>query len=273
MTANTSSPATYAFIGGGFMAGALIDGLIHSGTPAAHIHVAELRQARRAELQARHPGLQCSAAAAQVVRAASVVTLAVKPGHVAAVLPDIAAALRPETVVISIAAGCTLARLQADLPAGQPLVRAMPNVAASVRQAVTALAPATSAAPAHMAAAAALFGAVGQVVQVSEGELDAVTGLSGSGPAYVCLLIEALSDGGVTAGLSRGTAQQLAVATVAGAAALLQQEGTHPALVRESVTSPGGTTAAGLHALEQGRLRATVTDAVLAATARARALR
>jgi len=254
-------------IGGGRMGEALVGGLVEAGwAPAAEIAVVEIDAGRRAELEAGHPGLVVVAEGV----AADAAVVAVKPGDA----PAAAAAAGRAGVgrVLSIAAGVTTAALEAALPAGTPVVRAMPNTPALVGAGASAIAPGAAAGDDDLDWAEEVLGAVGAVVRVPEAQLDAVTGLSGSGPAYVFLLAEALIDGGVLAGLPRPTSRALAVQTLLGAARLLGETGETPEVLRAQVTSPGGTTAAGLRALEAGGVRAAVLDAVMAATERSREL-
>jgi pyrroline-5-carboxylate reductase len=179
-----------------------------------------------------------------------------------------AGALTPPTLVISIAAGVKLATLGEALPTGQHLIRAMPNTPALIGHGVTALAPAAHTPPEGLALAQEIFAAVGRVVVVAERLMDAVTGLSASGPAFVFVIIEALSDAGVRMGLDRATALTLAAATVEGAAEMVQTTGQHPGQLKDMVTSPGGTTIAGLQVLERAGLRGVLIDVVEAATRR-----
>jgi pyrroline-5-carboxylate reductase len=195
--------------------------------------------------------------------------LAVKPQVVDKVLASVGGEVGKETLVVSIAAGVPLALLEARLPPGTRVVRSMPNVAALALAGATAIAAGTHAGAPEMEAAKALFDAVGRTVTLDESLLDAVTGLSGSGPAYVMLIIEALADGGVKVGLHRDTALLLAAQTVFGASKLLLDTGEHPGRLKDMVTSPGGTAIAGLHTLESGALRKTLIDAVETATKRA----
>jgi pyrroline-5-carboxylate reductase len=204
-----------------------------------------------------------------LVRASSILVLAVKPQVVDKVLASVGGEVGKETLVVSIAAGVPLALLEARLPPGTRVVRSMPNVAALSLAGATAIAAGTHAGAPEMEAAKALFDAVGRTVTLDESLLDAVTGLSGSGPAYVMLIIEALADGGVKVGLHRDTALLLAAQTVFGASKLLLDTGEHPGRLKDMVTSPGGTAIAGLHTLESGALRKTLIDAVETATKRA----
>ncbi|HEX7133964.1 MAG TPA: pyrroline-5-carboxylate reductase [Iamia sp.] len=251
-------------IGGGRMGEALVAGLVDSGwAPAEEITVIEALAARRDQLTAAHAGLDVRAD----VSSGCDTVLAVKPADAIASLSDLA-----PTRVLSIAAGVTTAALEAALPEGTPVVRAMPNTPALVGAGAAAIAGGSHATDADLAWAEEVLGAVGTVVRVPETQLDAVTGLSGSGPAYVFLVAEALIDAGVLVGLPRPASRELAVQTLLGAARLLAETGETPEVLRAQVTSPGGTTAAGLRALETGGVRAAVIDAVVAATDRSREL-
>jgi len=198
--------------------------------------------------------------------AIDVVILAVKPNNVPAACEDIIK-IPSEALVISIAAGVTLGKLEEALP-GRKVVRVMPNTPCLVGEAATAFASGKLVTEQDKDTVKAIFGAVGLALEVDEKLLDAVTGLSGSGPAYVFQFIEALSDGGVRAGLSRAVATQLAAQTVKGAAEMVLQTGTHPGVLKDGVTSAGGTTIAGIEALEKGGFRAATMSAVMAATKR-----
>ena len=256
------------FIGGGNMAGALLRGLLtsHAVEPAA-VRVSDLNEARRDELSAKY-GVEVTDDNAAVAGWADVIVIAVKPQIVDRVLAPIAAGLREGDLVISIAAGVPIEAIEARLPAGTRVVRTMPNTAAIALAGATAIAPGTNADKADIEVAKALFSAVGRCVVLDESLLDAVTGLSGSGPAYVMLIIDALADGGVKVGLGRDVALLLAAQTVYGAAKLQLETGEHPGRLKDMVTSPGGTAIAGLHTLEAGGLRRTLIDAVEAASNR-----
>jgi pyrroline-5-carboxylate reductase len=257
------------------MAQALATGLVRAGVPAGRILASDPDPARRAALAAG-PGVRAVADNAEVVEASDLVVLAVKPGvagpalRALEVLPA-GARLRP--LWISIAAGVPLAALEEGLPRGARVVRAMPNTPSLVGAGATALVANACASETDRALARALFESVGIVWEApSEDLLDAVTGLSGSGPAYVCVFLEALSDAGVRMGLPREAAYALSFQTVLGTARLAQETGRHPADLKDQVTSPGGTTIAGLERLEAGGLRAAVHAAVAAATERSREL-
>lgn len=249
------------------MGEALLGGLLDARWAEPHeITVVERLPERRDALTALFPG---------VVVSDSLVTsegalIAVKPGDVVDTCRDLAAI--GVTRVLSIAAGVTLATLQDALGPEIAVVRAMPNTPAVVRAGAAAIAPGASASDADLDWAASILDAVGVVVRVPEEKLDAVTGLSGSGPAYVFLMAEAMIEAGVLVGLTREVAEVLAVQTILGSAQLLESSDQHAAALRAQVTSPGGTTAAGLRALESGGLRASVLDAVVAATERSREL-
>ncbi|GAC1591797.1 MAG: pyrroline-5-carboxylate reductase [Acidimicrobiales bacterium] len=254
-------------VGGGKMGEALVAGVIKGGfASTADIAVVEAYEPRRAELAGVFPGLTVTGT---VPSGAEGAVLAVKPADVPAAGAALAEA-HPQRVV-SIAAGVTLTTLEALLP-GIPVVRAMPNTAAVVGAGASAIAPGSSAGPGDLDWAERVLGAVGLVVRVAEKSLDAVTGLSGSGPAYVFLVAEALIEAGVLVGLDRATSSSLARQTLLGAGRLLDESGESPADLRAAVTSPAGTTAAGLRVLEQRGVRAAFIDAVAAATERSREL-
>jgi pyrroline-5-carboxylate reductase len=221
---------------------------------------------------AKETGAKTTASNIEVVRFANVVILAVKPAHVGELLEEIRPALTSRHLVISIAAGVPIARLENGLGAGARVIRVMPNTPALVSASATAFALGKAATTADAALAQRLFSAVGLAFQVKESLLDAVTGLSGSGPAYVYLIIEALSDGGVASGLPREMATKLAAQTVYGSAKMVLETGQHPGALKDMVTSPGGTTIEGLHELEKGKVRGVLMNAVRAATEKSRKL-
>lgn len=228
-------------------------------------------QADRREFLTQTYGVQVTAdnrAAAE----ADVLLLAIKPQLFSAVAAPLTESLGTRSLlVISILAGTPLSKLEAAFP-HQPVVRAMPNTPATVGAGMTAIAPGMHTQPHHLEQARRIFEAVGEVVEVPETAMDAVTGLSGSGPGYVALMVEALADGGVAAGLPRAIALQLALQTVKGTAQLLQTSGQHPGVLKDQVTSPGGTTIAGIAALERAGFRSAVIEAVLAACGRSQEL-
>jgi pyrroline-5-carboxylate reductase len=210
----------------------------------------------------------------QLVQSVDFLLYAAKPNNVPEVFPKIAAAIQsPPQWIISIAAGVPTTKLESYFASPPPpIVRVMPNIAVSVREGIAAIASGSTATSEHLSMTQSIFNAVGKSLIMDEKHLNAVTGLSGSGPAFVFLFIEALTDAGVHVGLSRPDAHQLAVQTVLGASKMLEQTGEHPAILKNKVTTPGGTTTAGLYELERGCLRATVIDGVVAATKRAEEL-
>jgi pyrroline-5-carboxylate reductase len=263
---------TLGFIGGGNMASALVKGLLHAKVvPPERIIVGDVNEERLKLLRDKH-GVRTTTDNAELVRDADVVVLSVKPQVIDKVLAAIGKNVRSSQLVVSVAAGVPVSAMEARLPDGARVVRTMPNTPATVDAGATAIAAGTHATPEDLDVAKQLFAAVGRVVTLDETLLDAVTGLSGSGPAYVMLMIEALADGGVKVGLHRDTALMLAAQTVYGSAKLLLETGEHPGRLKDMVTSPGGTAIAGLHTLESGGLRRTLIDAVEAATMRAAAL-
>jgi pyrroline-5-carboxylate reductase len=260
--------ATLGFLGAGNMAGALIKGLLTSGTVAPNRVIAsDLSQERLTQLAKVH-GIRTTTDNHALVRDSDVVILAVKPQAIDKVLLEIASDVTAKHLVISVVAGVPGAAIEGKLPPKTRLVRTMPNTPAIVLAGATAVAAGPHATDADVEVARAIFEAVGRVVVLDETLLDAVTGLSGSGPAYVMLMIEALADGGVKVGLHRDTALMLAAQTVYGSAKLLLETGEHPGRLKDQVTSPGGTAIAGLHTLEAGGLRRTLIDAVEVATER-----
>jgi pyrroline-5-carboxylate reductase len=254
------------------MAEALVRGLA-AARPAglAGMIVTDVRPDRRS-LVAAAGGCQEAADALELCRRSDAVVLAVKPAQVAGVLASIAPAVGEGTVIVSIAAGVTLAALENGLGRPARMARVMPNTPLMVGRGMSAIAWSAGADEADRAFVRGVFASVGRVVEVEERLMDAVTALSGSGPAYVFSFIEALADGGVKAGLPREQAVLLAAQTVLGSAEMVLAGDRHPAALRDMVTSPGGTTIEGIHALEQGGFRGTVINAVEAAWRRARAL-
>lgn len=262
-------------LGGGKMGEALAGGLLSNGwARAEEVTVVEPYEARRKDLASRYPGLSLTENVQVALDAEGGVpegaVIAVKPADTEAACRDLAPARVAR--VLSIAAGVTTSSLEGWLGAGTAVVRAMPNTPALVGAGAAAIAGGSSAGPDDLAWASGILQAVGTVVTVNEPALDAVTGLSGSGPAYVFLVAEALIDAGVLVGLTRPVARQLAIQTLLGSARLLDETGEEPSALRGAVTSPGGTTAAGLRALESAGVRSAILDAVAAATQRAREL-
>jgi pyrroline-5-carboxylate reductase len=264
----TTAP-NIAFLGAGNMARALLQGcLSRAGYKPTQLAATDVSDAARAKI-ANDLGVRVFTDNAEAARWAQVLVLAVKPQVLPQVLAEIAPQLTPDKLVISIVAGAPSERLRAGLNGHARIVRAMPNTPAMVGAGATALA---GAAAEDLAFATALFQSVGIVVTVAEASMDAVTGLSGSGPGYVFVAIEALADAGVRAGLARDVSIKLAAQTLLGAAQLVLETGEHPAKLKDMVTSPGGTTSAGLAAAERAGLRHALQAAVEAATARAKEL-
>ena len=260
------------FLGAGNMGEAMIRGLLKAGlVPAEDIFATDVRLDRLEQLGKLH-GIHALSDNSLLVKRVDVVILAVKPQIIHQVLKEVAPAVTPRQLFISLAAGVPTAALRADLPKGVRLIRVMPNTPALVLEGVTAVAKADGLQKGDLDTAEEIFGAVGKVVVLEEEALDAVTGLSGSGPAYVALMIEALADGGVKVGLDRLTAMTLAAQTVLGSAKLLIETGAHPGQLKDMVTSPGGTAIAGIAALEEGGVRRTLISAVERATLRSREL-
>lgn len=287
-----SGMARIAIVGGGSIGEALLAGLLRAGKQVKDLVVAERDPARAKYLSEKYAVLVTTVADA--VDAATYVVVAVKPADVQHVIGDIAdTAAKAESnaaeqVFVTVAAGVTTAYYENKLPAGSPVVRVMPNAPMLVGGGVSALAPGRFATAQHLKEVSSLFDAVGGVLTVAESQLDAVTAVSGSGPAYFFLMVEALVDAGVDAGLTRAVATDLAVQTMAGSAAMLLERlddaapdgdsamgvtvNTSAAQLRATVTSPGGTTAAGLRELERGGLRAAIANAVEAAKSRSEQL-
>lgn len=256
------------FIGGGTMANAIVRGLLEAEVCEPNqLRASDPRSEQRDHLQKLH-GITGCADNAEVARFADVLVLATKPQVFDRLLTEIAPHVGPTTLVVSIAAGVSIAAIERALQPGVRVVRTMPNTPAQVGAGATGIAAGTHATDDDIALVCRLFESVGVVEVLEESLLDAVTGLSGSGPAFIFVIIEALSDAGVKMGLHRQTAQKLAAQTVYGSARLLLETGEHPGRLKDMVASPGGTTIAGLHTLEAGGLRTTLIDAVQAATHR-----
>lgn len=267
----TLNGKTIGFIGAGNMAEAMIRGLVRTGLVGGErLLASDVRQDRLDEVARRHQ-IQPVSDNSLLVKRSDVVILAVKPQNMAQVLKEIAP-VAAEKLFISIAAGVPTSAIRAYLPKTARLIRVMPNTPALVLEGATAIAGAEGLEPGDLEIAKEIFSAVGRVVVLDEKHLDAVTGLSGSGPAYVAMVIEALADGGVLMGLDRQTAATLAAQTVLGAAKLLIETGLHPGALKDMVASPGGTTIHGIAALEEGGLRQAFIRAVQRATERSREL-
>ena len=262
---------TIGFLGAGNMAEALIRGLLRGHAEPKNIAASGPRDDRMAELASRY-AIHTTTDNGSLVERSEIVVLSVKPQIMRKILDEVGERIRPDALVISIAAGIPIAAIEARLRPGTRVVRTMPNTPALVDAGATAIAGGAHATAADLADAKRIFDAVGVTVALDEYQLDAVTGLSGSGPAYIFLILEALTDAGVKVGLSRRTATLLAAQTVLGSAKLLLETNEHPGRLKDMVTSPGGTAITGLHTLEQGGLRTTLMDAVEAATKRSHEL-
>jgi pyrroline-5-carboxylate reductase len=259
-------------IGGGNMGTALLRGILKAKlTAPQRITVVDVHAGKLEELKKTYRVHTASEPTAAVAKA-NLIILAVKPQTLSGVLDRIRDVVRPEQLIISIVAGVRSTVIRDRLGKQNPVIRVMPNTAATVDAAASALSGCEPAGPEHFRVAEAIFGAVGEVVMVEEQHLDAVTGLSGSGPAYIYMVIEALCDGGVKMGLPREIAMKLATQTVLGAAKLVKETGQHPATLRDQVTTPGGTTISAIHELEERGLRAMLISAVETGTERSRRL-
>jgi pyrroline-5-carboxylate reductase len=260
-------------IGIGNMGTALIDGLILSGAAQAeNIICSDASDRQLASIGEKYP-VKTTTDNIEVVTAADIVIYAIKPQIMATVLKETADHIDMSKLIISIAAGVPLAAIESLLDKDLRLIRVMPNVAVAVREGATAIAAGGHATDEDIQLATAIFDSVGKTIFLKENYLmDAITGLSGSGPAYIFMIVDALADAGVKMGLSRKDAQVLASQTILGAAKLLLETGSHPGELKDSVTSPGGTAIAGLHTLEKGGLRTTLINGVEAATNRSKEL-
>jgi len=263
---------TIGFLGAGKMASALAKGFLKAGlVDAANLVASDPFETARAAFH-KETGARVSASNLDVVQSAQTVFIAVKPGTVAELLAEIKGAAKPSQLFISIAGGIPLAKLEAGLGLSARVIRVMPNTPAMAGAAASAFALGRAATKQDGELAQKLLGSVGLAMEVKESLMDAVTGLSGSGPAFVYLVIEALSDGGVAAGLPRDIATKLAAQTVLGSAKMVLETGLHPGALKDMVTSPGGTTIEGVHELEKGAVRAAFIGAVRAAAEKSRKL-
>ncbi|MBE7499903.1 MAG: pyrroline-5-carboxylate reductase [Verrucomicrobiales bacterium] len=267
-----SAELTIGFLGAGQMATALAQGLVRAGLVRPEGLVASDVSVAARERFARETQGRVLAANSEVAAVAGTLVLAVKPLQVDEVLKELAPQIGSGHLLVSLAAGVRLAKLEAALPAGTRVVRVMPNTPALVGEGASGFALGRAAGREDAEWTARLLGAVGLAFEVPERLLDAVTGLSGSGPAYACLMIEALSDGGVAAGLPRDLATRLAAQTLLGTARMVLETGLHPGVLKDRVTSPGGTTIEGLHQLERAGVRGALLSAVRAAADKSRQL-
>ena len=254
------------------MAEAFVRGLLRAELLGpGSVWLSDIRPGRAGQLAAEL-GVNPAASNLEAIRATQVILISVKPQDVTSLLDEIGADVHSEQLVISIAAGVQLRTLERRLPHHPPVIRVMPNTPALVQSGMAVLAPGSRATPAHLDVALRLFAALGRAITLPERHLDAVTALSGSGPAFLAVIAEARSDAGVRVGLPRDVAHVLAAQTMLGVGRMLADTGMHPALLKEAVTSPGGTSIAGVHAMERGGVRALIMDAIVAATEQSTAL-
>lgn len=268
--ATTPDASLTAIIGAGVMGETLLSGLVRAGRPAERLLVGEKRAERAAELVERY-GVEV-AGNVEVAQRARTVVLVVKPQDMGTVVDEIAPALRPGQLVVSLAAGITTAFIEARVPEGVAVVRVMPNTPALVDEGMSAVSGGALASEADLVEVEGLLSATGKVLRIPEKQQDAVTAISGSGPAYLFFVVESMIEAGVHLGLPRSTATDLVVQTVVGSATMLRETGTHPTVLREQVTSPAGTTAAALRELEIHGVRAAFLAAMEAARNRSQAL-
>jgi pyrroline-5-carboxylate reductase len=255
--------STTAIIGAGVMGETLLSGLVRAGRPVAELLVGEKRPERARELEERYAVSVVSNV--EAAERADTIALVVKPQDMSAVLDEIAPAVRPGQLVVSLAAGITTAFLESRLPDGVPVVRVMPNTPALVDEGMAAIAAGSHCDDDHLSIVEDLLASTGRVLRIAERQMDAVTAISGTGPAYIFFVVEAMIEAGVHLGLPRATATDLVVQTVVGSAKMLRETGSHPVVLREQVTSPAGTTAAALRELEIHKVRAAFLAALEAA--------
>lgn len=258
--------STIAILGAGVMGGTLVSALVRAGQDPSDLVVSDRTSGRGREL-AEHHGVR-TGPADEAAATADIVVLAVKPQDMATLLEQIHDAVRPHTLVISLAAGISTDYLERRLPEGTGVVRAMPNTPALVDQGMTVISRGRHCTPELLAEAERLLSSVGEVIPLDERHQDAVTAISGSGPAYIFYVVEAMIEAGVLLGLPRQTATELVVQTLYGAATMIRETGEHPTVLREQVSSPGGTSVAALRALENHKVRAAFLTAMEAAARR-----
>ncbi len=259
-----------AILGAGVMGETLLSGLVRAGRRVDDLLVGEKRPDRARELEERYGVAVVSNV--EAARKADTIAVVVKPQDMSVLLAEIAPELRPGQLVVSLAAGITTGFIESHVPEGVAVVRVMPNTPALVDEGMAAISPGSHCDDEHLAEVEALMASTGKVLRVPERQMDAVTAISGSGPAYIFFVVESMIEAGVHLGLPRTTATDLVVQTVVGSAAMLRETGSHPVVLREQVTSPGGTTAAALRELEIHKVRAAFLAAMEAARDRSRAL-
>jgi pyrroline-5-carboxylate reductase len=266
----SDSVSQTAILGAGVMGETLLSGLVRAGRRVDHLLVGEKRAERARELEDRYGVAVVSNV--EAARKASTLALVVKPQDMGDLLDEISGELRPGQLVVSLAAGITTAFIESRVPDGVAVVRVMPNTPALVDEGMAAIAPGSHCDDGHLTEAESLMASVGKVLRIPERQMDAVTAISGSGPAYIFFVVESMIEAGVHLGLPRTTATDLVVQTLVGSGKMLRETGVHPAVLREQVTSPAGTTAAALRELEIHRVRAAFLAAMEAARDRSRAL-
>ena len=266
-----STIGRFGVIGVGNMGAAIIRGVAKKLLSSEQIFVTDIDPQKVDEL-CTELGVNAFDTVGQLVENVDTILYSAKPNNAAKIFKQARELVKPSQLLISIAAGIPIAQLESYFAESIPVIRVMPNIAVTVGSGVAAISPGSYADENHLAKSQAIFNAVGSSLIIEEKQLDAVTGLSGSGPAFVFVFIEALIDAGVHVGLSREDAHQLAVQTVLGAAQIIDQNSEHPAVWKSRVTTPAGTTAAGLFELEQGKFRSIINAAVIAATERAQEL-
>src|SRR5690242_3435444 len=259
-----------AIIGAGVMGETLLSGLVRAGRRVDQLMVGEKRAERARELEERYGVAVVSNR--QAAAKADTVALVVKPQDMGDVLDEIAPDLRAGQLLVSLAAGITTSFIESRVPDGVAVVRVMPNTPALVDEGMAAIAPGSHCDESHLTEAESLMASTGKVLRIPEKQMDAVTAISGSGPAYIFFVVESMIEAGVHMGLPRATATDLVVQTVVGSAKLLRETGEHPTVLRERVTSPGGTTAAAVRELEDHKVRAAFLSAIEAARNRSRDL-
>ena len=262
--------AQTAILGAGVMGETLLSGLVRAGRRVDNLLVGEKRADRARELEERY-GVAV-VGNAEAARKADTLALVVKPQDMGDLLDEIAGELRAGQLVVSLAAGITTAFIESRVPEGVAVVRVMPNTPALVDEGMAAISPGSHCSEEHLAEAESLMASVGRVLRIPERQQDAVTAISGSGPAYIFYVVESMIEAGVHLGLPRATSTELVLQTVVGSAKMLRETGTHPVVLREQVTSPAGTTAAALPELEVHKVRAAFLAAMEAARDRSRAL-
>jgi pyrroline-5-carboxylate reductase len=262
--------AQTAILGAGVMGETLLSGLVRAGRRVDNLLVGEKRAERARELEDRYGVAVVSNV--EAARKADTLALVVKPQDMGDLLAEIEGELRPGQLVVSLAAGITTSFIESRVPEGVAVVRVMPNTPALVDEGMAAISPGSHCDDRHLAEAEALMASVGRVLRIPERQQDAVTAISGSGPAYIFFVVESMIEAGVHLGLPRSTATDLVVQTVVGSAKMLRETGSHPVVLREQVTSPAGTTAAALRELEIHKVRAAFLAAMEAARDRSRAL-